>query len=219
MAFIRGHRGLSPVNTEFKFGDRVVHTSRPEWGEGVVTAAAADTVEGMTCQRLTVRFDRAGLKTLSTALARLRPATAMDATPAAANGQATPGQFEAKGWLDRAGAETPEVVMARLPEAATDPFATLEQRLAATLGLYRFTDQGAPLLDWAAAQTGLADPLSIFNRHQLEQYFARYATARDQHLRQLSEELRRKDPGAQERLLAAAPAGAKMALRGRQTTR
>lgn len=219
MVSVRGPRGIPPVNAEFKFGDRVVHASRPEWGQGVVTAAAADTVEGKSCQRLTIRFDRAGLKTLSTALAKLRPATAADATPEPSNGQAEAPKFGATGWLDRAGAEPPEVVMARLPEAATDPFATPEQRLTATLALYRFTDQGAPLLDWAASQTGLADPLTVFNRHQLEQFFARFAHARDQHLRQMCEDLRKKDPGALDRLLAQAPPNAKAALRGRQAAR
>lgn len=208
------------MSTEFKFGDRVVHASRPEWGEGVVTAAAMDTVDGRSCQRLTVRFDRAGLKTLSTALATLRPATPTDATPIRVDDGDSPAEhLTATGWLNRLGAEKPEVIMARLPEPATDPFSTLEQRLRATIGLYRFTPQGGSLLDWAAMQTGLADPLTIFNRHELEQFFARFASARDQHLRQLADELRRKDPDALARTLAGTPAPVQQALRGRSAVR
>lgn len=105
--------------------------------------------------------------------------------------------------------------MARLPETATDPFASPPQRLSATLALYRFTPNGGSLLDWAAAQSGLADPLAVFNRHELEQFFARFATARDQHLRQLADEIRRKDPDALNRALAGAPPAAQNALRGR----
>lgn len=203
------------MTTEFKFGDRVVHAARPEWGQGVVTAASPDTVEGRTCQRLTIRFDRGGLKTLSTALANLRPAAATDVTPPPSEQPSAAEQLTATGWLDRLGAEAPEVIMARLPENATDPFSTPLQRLGATLALYRFTPQGGSLLDWAAAQTGLADPLTVFNRHELEQFFARFATARDQHLRQLADDIRRKDPDALARALAGAPASAQAALRGR----
>lgn len=203
------------VSTEFKFGDRVVHATRPEWGQGVVTSATLDTVEGKSCQRLTIRFDRAGLKTLSTALASLRPAEAMDATPVADEGQTTAEQLTATGWLDRMGADSPEVIMARLPESATDPFATVLQRLEATIGLYRFAPTGGSLLDWAAAQTGLADPMAVFNRHELEQFFARFATARDQHLRQLAEDLKRKDPEGLSRVLAKAPQPVHAAMRGR----
>lgn len=205
----------SKVSTDFKFGDRVVHASRPEWGQGVVTSAAVDTVDGKSCQRLTIRFDRAGLKTLSTALASLRPAEATDATPAAADGPTAAEQLTATGWLDRLGAESPEVIMARLPESATDPFATLVQRLEATIKLYRFTPTGGSLLDWAAAQTGLADPLTVFNRHELEQFFARFASARDNHLRQLAEEVRRKDPDAYSRVMAQGSQAVQSALRGR----
>ena len=34
--------------TEFKFGDRVVHSGRPEWGTGVVTAVQPVIHEGKT---------------------------------------------------------------------------------------------------------------------------------------------------------------------------
>ena len=89
---------------------------------------------------------------------------------APANGHGAAADLEAV-WQDRLSGRSPDEVMARLPEAATDPFSGLEARLKATLGLYRFTDQGGSLLDWAAAQSGLKDPLSEFSRHDLERHF------------------------------------------------
>ena len=59
---------------EFKFGDRVVHSLRPEWGTGVVTQAQSTIIDGKPAQRLTLRFDRAGLKTLSSPPAELEHA-------------------------------------------------------------------------------------------------------------------------------------------------
>ncbi|MBZ0173299.1 MAG: DUF3553 domain-containing protein, partial [Phycisphaerales bacterium] len=58
----------------WKSGDRVVHTTRPEWGLGRVLSATSIREDGQDAQRLTVRFDRAGTKTLSTAVARLAQA-------------------------------------------------------------------------------------------------------------------------------------------------
>ena len=61
---------------KFSFGDRVVHAAKPEWGVGQVVGAQPISENGVSAQRLTIRFDRAGLKTLSTGFAELRPATA-----------------------------------------------------------------------------------------------------------------------------------------------
>jgi hypothetical protein len=72
-----------------------------------------------------------------------------------------------------------------LPEAATDPLSSLAARLRATLGLYRYTTEARSLLDWAISQSGLDDPLSHLNRHELEQAFEAFAYARDRHLRGL----------------------------------
>lgn len=194
---------------EWSFGDRVVHAKRPEWGAGVVTAAQKIVHEGTPCQRLTIRFDRAGVKTLSTAVAEL---------VSAADGPvlAPPAQSEADadaGWLSRLSGKSPEEMMSRLPEAATDPFSSLEARLKATLALYRFTDQGGSLLDWAAAQSGLKDPLSEFSRHDLERLFQRFAFVRDEHLKKLVQEMRKKDPTVLQVVLRAAPPTASQALR------
>ena len=197
----------------YQFGDRVVHTGRPEWGAGVVTAAQSLSHEGVPCQRLTLRFERAGLKTVSTAFAELRPAEESLAPAAVATAPAA-GPAEGEGtWLDEVEARDLPRRMAILPEETRDPFASLESRIRATLGLYRFADHGAPLLDWAAMQTGLADPMTRFSRHELEEYFRRFAHERERQLKALVAEARRADPGAVARASANAPDGARSALK------
>ncbi|HYE03160.1 MAG TPA: DUF3553 domain-containing protein [Phycisphaerales bacterium] len=195
---------------QWSFGDRVVHAKRPEWGAGVVTAAQSIVDDGAPAQRLTIRFDRGGLKTLSTSHAELEPAAARPALGEQAPDQADPRTDAGPGGPDPKAAEA---VLTRVPEAASDPFVPLAERLRNTLALYRFTDAGGSLLDWAAAQSGLKDPLSRFNRHELELLFKKFAFARDEHLKKLVLDARRKDPAALGEALRAAPPGAQQALR------
>jgi hypothetical protein len=201
-----------PETRTFAFGDTVIHADKPEWGTGVVTAASKMMHEGKPAQRLTLRFERAGLKHVNTALANIRPAdeadipaqgaasphdadfTHEDGPPAAG---AAPGEGS---WFDEAASGDIPERMARLPEATRDPFATLEQRLRSTLKLYRFSDEGGSLLDWAAMQTGLCDPLTRFSRHELEQYFQRFATERAKRFKSLLLEAKRKDPALARRM-------------------
>ena len=198
----------------FKYGDRVIHAERPEWGVGIVTAAAAATHEGSSCQRVTCRFERAGLKTVLTGVADLRPADEAGEAPA----QATPEtdapaeQTGDGGWLDQIESRDLPARMAQLPQAATDPFSTLEARLKATADLYRFSDQGGSLLDWASMQTRLKDPMTRFSRHELEDFFKRFAHNRDEHLRTLLLETKRKDPEAIARVASKAIPGARAAM-------
>ncbi len=190
---------------EWKMGDRVVHVGKPEWGVGEVRSAEQVTQEGTRCQRLTLRFERAGVKTLSTAFADLR-------APEDVAHLDKPIAEEAS-WLDTAEQGAVNERIAELPDAATDPFSSKRSRLKATLGLYRFTSVGASLLDWAATQTGLKDPLTRFSRHDLELLFQRFALNRDAHLRKLAGEIKREDPGAISELLPGAPAAAQQAMR------
>lgn len=196
--------------TQFKFGDRLVHTARPEWGAGVVTAAQPVVQDGFACQRLTLRFERAGLKTLTTNLATLCYADevihAPHSEPSAGVG---PGD---QGWLGQLESGKIPEIMARLPEATRDPFSTLSSRLQATLALYRFTDQGAALLDWAAMQTGLKDPMNRFNRHELEVFFKRFAMERDAHLKRVALEVRKSPPSDLSKVIAEAPKAGRDAL-------
>ncbi len=169
-------------------------------------------------QRLTVHFVRHGRVTLDTSVAPLRlqsqnaPSTgAHDQTPAALSasrgaGHASkepvmPSAFssgsssttsDSGGWLaalDKSTANSHELW--DLPDALTNPFATLTDRLKATLQTYKYSTQPRPLMDWACVQTGLADPLSKYTRHELEQAFPRYARDRDQHLRELVKQCKR----------------------------
>lgn len=195
----------------WKVGDQVRHRLKPEWGAGRVLSAQSITHEGRPAQRLTIAFDRAGQKTLSTAFAQLEPADPSSVhrpSPAAEHeGDPVGGPFS-----NDTQAELAKKLL-ELPEPATDPFASRRKRLEATLGLYRFSDHGAPLLDWAAMQTGLKDPLSRFSRHELEEGFRRFQQALDQHLRKLVSECRRLEPATIQTVAAAADANAKQAMR------
>lgn len=196
----------APAEPSWKTGDVVRHPVKPEWGPGTVVSALATTQDGKPCQRLNIRFGRAGLKTISTAFAPLERAD----TPAS---PASGGGGGGKTWLDHAEAGNPAERMAKLPEPATDPFRTPLQRFQATLDLYKYQDTGGSLIDWATAQSGLADPLAEFSRHDLEAFFQRFRNNLDQHLRKLAPEAIRADSAGVRKLAAEAPAGAHNTLR------
>jgi len=187
-------------------GDRVVHAAKPEWGIGEVIAAESAGSVVKEAQRLTIRFERVGTKAISTEFAELKP----------------PGDHPLRNVIDSdegkvfSFAPTPNEVkeiMTRLPDAATDPFTTVQKRFAATLALYRFSDNNALLLDWACMQTGLKDPLTRFNRHELEQWFSRFRIAVDDHLKRLARDVRKIDPKLIDSIAATCGASAKHALR------
>lgn len=192
---------------QWRPGDRVVHAARPEWGVGEVRSAEPLNEPGAAGQRLTVRFARAGLKTLSTAAAEL---TEADDAPALDRHLREAGV----GLLDRNESEAVEQVMTRLPALATDPFRPLRARFTATADLFRFERTGASLVDWAVMQSGLADPLTRFTRQELEVLFERFRTRLIEHLRTLATELARKDPATYAELLAAASPPVRRALKG-----
>lgn len=181
----------------FRSGERVVHEDRPEWGVGVVLSAQPEA-EG---HRVRVRFERAGLKTLVSPPAAIRP-------EAASNGHAKPAADKLQGLDDEAAAR----VMTSLPEATYDPFTNLQARLAATLNLYKYEPTGASLIDWAAVQSGLADPMSRFNRHELEVLFRGFERERDAHLKKFAEEVRKMPSAALTEVLEKAPAAGRRAL-------
>jgi hypothetical protein len=194
------------MDHEYTFGDRVVHAGKPEWGAGQVLSSQIMQQDGERCQRLSIRFERAGLKTISTAFADIRPAA--DA-PMIDQATAEMGS----GWLAEAGEMTPEDVMVRLPEEVSDPFRSLKSRLESTLALYRFNEEGGSLIDWAAVQSGLKDPLSRFNRHELETLFARFASERDAQLARLFSDAKRTEPETYKEMAARTPESAQRAMR------
>lgn len=188
------------------FGDRVVHAGRPEWGVGVVTSAVPEQHEGRSCQKLGIRFERAGLKTISTAHADLRPEGDM---PMLTAKDSNPENDPLKAPLGPSSKE----IMLRIPDVATDPFTTPKARLDATINLYKFSDQGGSLLDWAAMQSGLKDPMTRFSRHELEDLFKRWMMLRDDHLKRLCLEIKRNDPGLIAEAARNAPRGVQQLLR------
>lgn len=182
----------------FGVGDRVSHPAKPEWGPGVVVTAQTATQDGKPCQRLQIRFDKAGLKTISTAFVALRAVTASWIAP-------EPGSIGSE--------RDPAELLARLPEPATDPFSPVAARLRATLALYTHAKDGPGLIAWATALTGLSDPLSRFNRHELEERFARWRVLLDQHLGKLLGEARSVPAQEMAAIAAQAPEPGREALK------
>lgn len=187
-------------------GDKVVHAARPEWGPGEVLQADAASQDGKPCQRLIIRFQRAGMKTISTAFAELSHAGDAPLSESAPETEHDPLAAAATN-------ASVEEAMLRLPENATDPFISIRRRVETTLNLYKYGESGGGLLDWAAIQTGLKDPLSRFNRHELEQWWDRFRIEADTHLKKLLRDLRKQDPKALDEIAAAAGPAAKRALR------
>jgi hypothetical protein len=193
--------------TQFKFGDKVVHALRPEWGAAAVSLVQQVTVDGRPAQRLTLRFERAGLKVVSVPPAEIQLADSdPDATPPA-------GGSPDESWLAQLEAGDINERMASLPESTRDPFTTLAARIKATLALWRFSEQGGSVLDWAAMQTGLKDPLARFSRHELEQFFRRFASERENQLKRLLLEARKHPSPEIDQAKAAALPAAKDAMR------
>ena len=78
---------------------------------------------------------------------------------------------------------------------------------------YRFEPTGGSIIDWASVQSGLADPLTRFSRHDLGEYFKRFEYLRDRHLGKVRKENLSGDPKELAAVVAAAPEAAREALR------
>ncbi len=87
----------------------------------------------------------------------------------------------------------------------------VEHRMRRTLDLYKYDLTGKGLMEWAMAQTGMDDPLTRFNRTELEVYFKQYSFLLKQHLSKLLSEMY-EDKTSLNRLLAEAPEGARRAV-------
>lgn len=200
------------------FGDRVRHPKRPEWGIGSVVRAEDVAVDGEATQRLSVRFPNAGLKTLTAAHAALEVVE----EPTELTGEAAHEsvaawkKVEHSEWLAPVAEKKIEEAMLSIPVEARDPFRSLRERLIFALNLYRFERNGAPLLDWAVAQSGLDDPLSRFTRQELEVLFDRWADTRDEHVGSL---LRQADSGLLRQLADDAPPTARGLIKRMIATR
>jgi len=192
-----------PTAGSYKPGDTIVHTGRPAWGTGRIRKTHATQHDGVAAQRLEVDFADHGRVTLDTAFAPIRPAP----TPAGAN-RDTPSPKDhdmtasgstlsgnGGGWLadleSRANGGKQTHELWDLPDALSDPFIPDEARLKATLDTYQYSTEARSLIEWAISQTGLDDPLSKYNRTELEQAFPRFARDRDNHLKELVRQFKR----------------------------
>ena len=180
-------------DTKLSFGDRVLHSGRPEWGIGVIVKVEPLPVNGHVTQRLSIRFPNAGMKTLVEEQAPLQRVTD-DSDPLFGDDTASAARawdrFSEDDWLSGVARKKVFETLIALPQDVRDPFFSLQKRLHLTFRLYRFDKSGKGIIDWAVAQTGLDDPLSRFSRQELEQHFARFVTERDAHLGRLLAETR-----------------------------
>ncbi|MDP6693777.1 MAG: DUF3553 domain-containing protein [Phycisphaerales bacterium] len=189
------------------FGDHVTHELHPEWGSGAVIKVENTVVGGKPATRVTVRFANAGLKIFA---GNSLPLTLLEGehTMPGDRDQARPAIAEVED-LERAGLTQAiekkllEIMLA-IPMACRDKFNTPEYRLKRTFDLYKYDMSGRGLMEWAIAQTGMDDPLTRFNRGELEEYFKRWARDRDAHLSSLLFEIR-DDPITTKRLMQEAP--------------
>lgn len=65
----------------------------------------------------------------------------------------------------------------------------------------------------------MADPLSVFSRHELEQLFSRFSAALDAHARKLLRDGLKQDPRAVSEAVAAASPEARAAVKRLDVTR
>ena len=221
----------------YSVDDRIINTARPEWGAGVVIRAKAQNQGGVRCQMLSVRFDRTGMKQLSTAMAPLRFADGTGARSTTTT--ATPDKAPAA----EPGASLTLSDLSQLPPDATNPTRSANARLKTVLSEFkrvesRTSEAVAPhasrsarspapdqrlLLDWAISRSGLSDPLSRFNRTELEAAYDTFVRRLHDQLRPLIKAAASEDLAEFARVVEAAPAvgrdAAKRALPATHSTR
>ncbi len=161
----------------------------------LIHQATAPPVAKRTSPRLTPSQPIVSTRSAAPAYAGVGARSGGSDDPAGAGGFASPvSSGGSGGWLaalDKSTGNAHELW--ELPPALTDVFASLGDRLKATLQTYKYSTQPRALMDWAVLQTGLSDPLSKYTRHELEQAFPRFARDRDQHLRDLIRQIKRQD--------------------------
>ncbi|OUU96258.1 MAG: hypothetical protein CBC35_01620 [Planctomycetes bacterium TMED75] len=197
----------------FRQDDEIRLQARPEWGIGTVQKVEFVTREGAKDQRVWIRFPNVGMKTILAGAAQVEVVTRANDEEDVEHTFAAQELAHESGWLGEITKRKPEDAMTNLPPEVLDPFSSLRGRLKKTLELFRFTSDGASLIDWAVAQTGLDDPMSRFNRHELEEFFKHWARGRDEQLRSLMSEARRNREPVNDLMKSAAP-GAQAALEG-----
>jgi len=209
----------------FEFGDRVRLCRRPEWGIGSVVKVESAMRNGTRSQSVSVRFVNQGIKVLNTAIAEIQ-LVSHEHNEALADAKAHPmvkwQKFSESEWLAPMAQRKIQEVMVALPENVRDPFCSIKRRLKLTLDLFRFKRTGGSLIEWAIAQSGLDDPLTRFTRQELELYFDRWMTFRQDHLQKMLQEASQSLELARneiDSLVAAAPLPVQEAVRLATTKR
>jgi hypothetical protein len=203
--------------TIFKKGDKVRHRRSPEWGTGVISRTEMLNREGGMDMRLWVRFPSVGEKVLLASIAPLDHVTDGGAAEAldfhSRPSVAEAAQSTGGGWLAEISKSKPEDVMTAVPLEATDPFVPAPRRLANALALYRFDGSGVKLIEWAVAQSGLDDPMTRYNRQELEAQWKRWLFNLDNAVLKILQELRRDQASIQAALAKAPPLAKKVVPR------
>ncbi|BAM04848.1 DUF3553 domain-containing protein [Phycisphaera mikurensis] len=158
---------------------------------GSVRAAKATTHRGSAAQLWSGHPER-----LKAASAEDREAAAEEAgTALLERGGRNGKRIADQGWLDElesGGGSGGKHELWELPDAMTDPFIDIRDRLRNTLLSYRFTEDPRSIIEWATSQTGLDDPLTRYTRHEMEQAFPRFCRDRDNHFRKMAFDLKKK---------------------------
>ena len=197
-----------------EFGDRVTHPKFPEWGSGAVIKVESTAIHGEPATRVTVRFSHAGLKSFTgepCPLELLAEGHAMPDDRCRTRPAISEVEDLERTGLNQAVEQKLLDIMHSIPLACRDPFNSAEHRLRRTLELYKYDLTGRGLMEWAMAQTGMDDPLTRFNRTELEVFFKQYSHELNQHLAKLLSEMR-EDTSTVQRLVSEAPQRAQRAV-------
>ena len=195
------------------FGDTVRHPKHPEWGSGAVTKVEQTAINGVPAVRIAVRFKSAGLKTFagtSLPLEVMKSEFSLSGDGHAKPAIAEVESLEQSGLTEAVEQKIMDIMLA-IPLPCRDPFNTIEHRIKRTLDLYKFDLSGRGLMEWAMAQTGMDDPLTRFNRTELEVFFKQFAKDRDVHLCKLVKELSNERKSLKD-VVESVPQGARKAL-------
>lgn len=188
---------MSKSVAEVKKGDRVRLATRPEWGHGEVLSVISTMLDGKPIRKVRIRFARAGVREVIDS-----PALTLD--------KDAPTNLSPQALLVR---------LVAIPQDLKDPLRSLADRFRETGAMFRFTGRGASLIDWAATQTGLVDPLSELPRHEIENAYAQFRRALEEHLRTLGRQLKQEDEAVFRQLALQMPDDAQDVLRGRNARR
>ena len=163
---------------KYSAGDLVRHTKRPEWGVGHITRVEPSTFAGKSSFRVTIRFEGCGLKVLNVPPAPIEldkvstTSTCIDES-AIDSIDSSSSQFGVDSSIKI------KEFMVKLPDICTDPFRSKKERFISTLELFRFDNDPHGLLNWSRSQTMLSDPMTRFNRMELESFFNQWKSVRD----------------------------------------